>query len=85
MASGKQYLLTRNAFHFALLALNAGVGNRPGHYLCTTEQGKPGCVISIEQGVKPVDATSAEKKLVRKRSFPLYISHRRGLRKYIMY
>ena len=53
----------------------------PGHYLCTPEPGRPGCVISIEKGVKPVNATSAEKRLGRKRSFPLYISHRRGLTK----
>ena len=51
----------------------------PGRHLCTPQSGRPGCVISIEKGVKPVNATSAEKILVRKRSFPLYISHRRGL------
>ena len=51
----------------------------PGHYLCTPEPGRPGCVISIQKGAKPVDTTSQEKRLVRKWSFPLYISHRRGL------
>ena len=44
----------------------------PGNFLCIPEPGRPGCVISLEKGVKPVDATSAEKKLVRKLSFPLY-------------
>ena len=28
---------------------------RPGHYLCTPEPGRPGCVISVEKGVKPVN------------------------------
>ena len=27
----------------------------PGHYVCTTEPGRPGCVISIEKGVKPAN------------------------------
>ena len=46
----------------------------PGHYLRT-----PGCVISIEKGVKPVNAMSPEMRLVRKQRFLLYISHRQGL------
>ena len=42
----------------------------PGHYLCTHELGRLGCVISIQKGV---NITSLEKRLpvVRKRSFPL--------------
>ena len=51
----------------------------PGHYLCTTEPGWSVCVISIQ---KDVNATSAEKRLVRKRNFPLYIHHRRELKQY---
>ena len=46
----------------------------PGHYLCTPEAGRPGCVISIEKGVIP-----AEPRVQRKHSLPLYISHRRDL------
>ena len=46
------------------------------------EPGRPGCVISIEKGVKPAHATSTEKRLVRKLSFPLYTSHHRGLKPY---
>ena len=52
----------------------------PGHYLCTPEPSRPGCIISIQIGVKHVNATSAEKRLERKWSFPLYISPRRGLK-----
>ena len=49
----------------------------PGHYLSVPEPGRPGCVIAIEIGVKSVIATSAGRRLARKRSFPLYISHLR--------
>ena len=49
----------------------------PGHYLCIPEPGRPGCVISIQ---KSVNATSGEKRLVRKQSVLLYISHRQGLK-----
>ena len=52
----------------------------PGHYLCVPEPGRPGCVIAIVIGVKTVIATSADRRLARKHSFPLYIFHRRGLR-----
>ena len=38
----------------------------PGHYLCTTEPGRPGCVISIEKAAKIVNTASAEKRLMRK-------------------
>ena len=31
-----------------------------GHYLYTPEPRRPGCVITIEKGVKPLIATSAE-------------------------
>ena len=52
--------------------LNPGVGNYPVIiYICTSEPSRLGCVISIQKGV---NATSAEKGKVRKRSFPaLYI------------
>ena len=52
----------------------------PGYYLCAPEPGRLGCVISIQKGVKTVNATRAEKRLVRKQSFLLYISNRQGLR-----
>ena len=62
-----------------VLLLKARCWEPPGHYLCTPEPGRPGCVISIEKDVKPANATSAEKRLWRKWSFPLYISPRRCL------
>ena len=58
--------------------LNPGVGNRPVISYAHLSQ-VDRFVMSIGKGVKPVNATSAEKKLLRKRSFPLYISNRRGL------
>ena len=51
----------------------------PGHYLCPPEPGRPGCVISIQKDVTTVNTMSTEKRLARIRSFPLYISHCRGL------
>ena len=42
----------------------------PSHYLSTHKPGRPGCIISMQKGVK---AKSTGKRLVRKRSFPLYI------------
>ena len=42
--------------------------------------GRPGCVISVQKGVKTVNAMSAEKRTVRKWSFLLYISHHQGLK-----
>ena len=53
---------------------------QPGHYLCTPEPGRSGCVNSIQIGVKTVKATSTEKRLVRNRSFQLYIFHHQGLK-----
>ena len=51
----------------------------PGHYLCTPEPGWSVCVISIQ---KDVNATSAEKRLLRKRNCPLYIPHCRDFKQY---
>ena len=66
-------LLLAEIFSRSLLQLKARCWEPPGRYLCTPEPGRPGCIISIEKGVKPVDATRAEKRLVRKWSFSLYI------------
>ena len=47
----------------------------PSHYLCTPEPDRPGCIISIQKGMKTVNTTSTEKRLVRKPSFLLYKPH----------
>ena len=62
-----------------IVLLKTPVLEPPGHYLCSPEPGWSVCVISIQ---KDVNATSAEKRLVRKRNFPLYIPHRPDLKQY---
>ena len=62
-----------------IVLLKAPVLEPLGHYLCSPEPGWSVCVISIQNGV---NATSAEKRLSRKRNFPLCIPHRRDLKKY---
>ena len=56
----------RSAIEPSSVILKARCWEPPGHYLCTPEPGTPGCVISIEKGVKPANATSAERRLERK-------------------
>ena len=62
-----------------IVLLKTPVFEPPGHYLCSPEPGWSVCVISIQ---KVANATSAEKRLVRKRNFPLYIPHSRDLKQY---
>ena len=70
--------ILHNEFHLNLAVPRCW--EPPGHFLCTPGPGSPGCVISIEKGVKPANATSAEKRMGRKWRFPLYtcISPRMG-------
>ena len=57
--------------HTVWLPLKPRCWEPPGPYLCTPEPDIPGCVISIQKSVKPVNATSAERRPVRKRGvFP---------------
>ena len=62
-----------------ITALNPSVGNRPViTYAHRSQADRVAYIISVQKGVKTVNATSAEESLVRKWSFPLCISHRRG-------
>ena len=62
--------------------LNPGVSNRAVITYAHLSQdcNLPGRIISIEKGMEPGNDTITERRLVRKRSFSLYISHVRRLR-----
>ena len=73
-------LTTMSCHCIAKILLNAKLNPGVGNHLVITyahlspEPGRQDCVISLEKGVKPVNTTSTERRLVRKQKFSaLYV------------
>ena len=65
--------------------LNPRCWEPPGYYLCTPEQGRPGCVISIQKGMKTVNATSREGTGEKTKFSALYIPPLWFLKMFVLY